>query len=94
MSDSCCASPPGPGDDPAYRKILWASLALNALMFAVEFGASWTAGSVSLLADSIDFLGDAANYALSLAVLGMAIATPTCARYGSARATMPWATSP
>jgi Co/Zn/Cd efflux system component len=41
-------------------------------MFAVELGASWTSGSVSLLADSIDFFGDAANYALSLAVLAMA----------------------
>jgi Co/Zn/Cd efflux system component len=45
---------------------------LNAFMFAVELGTSWTSGSLSLLADSIDFLGDAANYALSLAVLGMA----------------------
>ena len=46
---------------------------LNAVMFAVEFGASWSAGSVSLLADSIDFFGDAGNYAISLAVLGMAM---------------------
>ena len=40
-------------------------------MFVVELGASWTSGSVSLLADSIDFFGDAGNYAISLAVLGM-----------------------
>jgi Co/Zn/Cd efflux system component len=46
---------------------------LNALMFVIEFGASWTSGSVSLLADSIDFFGDAGNYALSLAVLAMAL---------------------
>ena len=44
-------------------------------MFGVEFGASWKSGSVSLMADSIDFFGDAGNYALSLAVLGMAVAT-------------------
>lgn len=44
-------------------------------MFMVEFAASWRSGSVSLLADSIDFFGDASNYALSLAVLGMAIST-------------------
>lgn len=44
-------------------------------MFAVEFGASWKSGSVSLMADSIDFFGDAGNYALSLAVLGMAMTT-------------------
>jgi Co/Zn/Cd efflux system component len=46
-------------------------------MFGVEFGASWTSGSVSLLADSIDFFGDAGNYALSLAVLGMVPRTRT-----------------
>jgi Co/Zn/Cd efflux system component len=49
------------------------ALLLNAAMFAVELGASWSSGSVSLLADAIDFFGDAANYALSLAVLGMAL---------------------
>ena len=32
-----------------------------------------TARSVSLLADSLDFLGDAANYGVSLLVLGMAL---------------------
>lgn len=51
---------------------------LNATMFVVEFVASWTSGSVSLLADSIDFLGDAGNYVISLAVLGMA--TPVRAK--------------
>lgn len=53
--------------------MLWIALLLNASMFFVEFAASWTSGSVSLLADSIDFFGDAGNYALSLAVLGMAL---------------------
>lgn len=71
-SDASCSSPPV---DPAYRRILKIALVLNALMFVVEFTASWTSGSVSLLADSIDFIGDAGNYALSLAVLGMAMAT-------------------
>ena len=75
MSAHCC-TPVAPTQtvvDPGYRKVLWIALVLNAIMFAVEFGASWTSGSVSLLADSIDFLGDASNYALSLAVLGMAL---------------------
>lgn len=49
------------------------ALCLNASMFFVELGASWASGSVSLLADSIDFFGDAGNYALSLAVLGMGV---------------------
>ena len=58
--------------DPRFRKALWVALFLNALMFFVELGASWASGSVSLLADSVDFFGDAANYAISLAVLAMA----------------------
>lgn len=61
--------------DPGFRKVLWIALIANAAMFFLEIGASWTAGSVSLLADSLDFGGDAANYALSLFVLGMALQT-------------------
>jgi cation diffusion facilitator family transporter len=74
MSASCCSasSCSTPTVDPRYRKALWVALGLNALMFVVELGASWSSGSVSLMADSIDFFGDAANYALSLAVLAMA----------------------
>ena len=73
MSASCCSGSAKPAVDPRNRKVLWIALVLNAAMFAVELGASWASGSVSLLADSIDFFGDAANYALSLAVLGMAL---------------------
>ena len=75
MSAHCCSPSPVPVVDPRYRRALWIALAINAAMFAVELVASWRSGSVSLLADSIDFFGDAGNYALSLAVLGMAIAT-------------------
>lgn len=59
---------------PRYRKILWIALLVNAAMFAVEIGAGFTSGSVSLLADAIDFFGDAANYAVTLAVLSMGMA--------------------
>ena len=77
MSAHCCSAPThaGPGVDPRFRKALWIALVLNALMFVVELGASWTSGSVALVADAIDFFGDAANYALSLAVLGLGAAT-------------------
>ena len=73
MSAHCCSVPAKPAVDPRYRKALWVALAVNAAMFVAEWVASWSSGSVSLLADSIDFFGDAANYALSLAVLGMAL---------------------
>lgn len=42
-------------------------------MFVVELGAGLSSGSASLLADAIDFLGDAANYGVSLLVLAMAL---------------------
>ena len=58
---------------PAYRRILWVALAVNLAMFCVEIGAGLAAQSVSLLADSLDFLGDAGNYGISLFVLGMAL---------------------
>jgi Co/Zn/Cd efflux system component len=42
-------------------------------MFLVEIGAGLAAGSTSLQADALDFFGDAANYAISLLVVGMAL---------------------
>ncbi|WP_255553119.1 cation transporter [Denitromonas iodatirespirans] len=49
------------------------ALMVNALMFVVEIVGGMQAGSVSLLADAVDFAGDAANYGLSLAVLSMGL---------------------
>jgi Co/Zn/Cd efflux system component len=72
MSDACCTPPP-PSADPAYRRILWIALVLNAAMFVVEIAGSLQSGSVSLLADAIDFFGDAANYGLSLLVMSSAL---------------------
>ncbi len=60
-------------DLPRYRRILWIALAVNAVMFFVELAAGLRSGSLSLLADAIDFAGDAANYAVSLAVLSAAL---------------------
>jgi Co/Zn/Cd efflux system component len=59
---------------PRYRKILWVALIVNLAMFAIEIGAGLQSGSTSLLADAIDFFGDAANYGVSLAVLSAGIA--------------------
>ena len=76
MGADCCDHPdfvdPHRGN-PAYRRVLWAVLAINAVMFAVEIGAGLAAGSAALQADALDFLGDAANYAISLFVVGMAL---------------------
>ena len=76
MSDSCCShgTPPAATRSPRYRRVLWAALFANAAMFGVELAGGLHAGSVSLLADAVDFFGDAANYGLSLLVLGMAVA--------------------
>lgn len=77
MSAHCCNHDPQPGRTPpaaGYRRVLWIALFVNALMFAVEIGAGLQSGSVSLLADAIDFFGDAANYGLTLAVLGLGVA--------------------
>ena len=78
MAD-CCCTPPPLNLDPhranasKYRRVLWSVLAINAAMFVVEVGAGLLAGSASLQADALDFLGDAANYSISLFVAGMAL---------------------
>ena len=71
--DACCPASP-PNTSPAYRRVLWIALAVNAAMFLVEVVAGVAAESVSLQADALDFFGDAASYGLSLAVLTMAAA--------------------
>lgn len=59
------------GPAPGFRKALWIALWVNLTMFLVEGAASLQSGSVSLMADAIDFFGDSANYLLSLSVLSM-----------------------
>lgn len=76
MSDHCCASKctPAAAQDQRYRRILWIALVVNAAMFFIELAGGVRSGSASLLADAVDFFGDAANYGVSLAVLSMAAA--------------------
>ncbi|MEM7221954.1 MAG: cation transporter [Pseudomonadota bacterium] len=78
MSARCCAQVPqaGPPEherDRRYRRVLWAALVINVVMFLVEMAAGLAAGSVSLQADALDFLGDAGNYTISLLVVGSAL---------------------
>lgn len=72
---ACCSQckPDENKGNPAYKRALWLVLGINAVMFAVEIGAGLMSGSASLQADSLDFLGDASNYAISLFVVGMAL---------------------
>ena len=70
--DHCHASDRERGNS-RYRRALWIVLGINAVMFLVEIGAGLAAGSASLQADALDFLSDAANYGISLLVVGMAL---------------------
>lgn len=58
----------------SFKFALWVALIANLTMFFVEAVASYFSSSMSLLADSLDFFGDAANYGISLFVVGMAVA--------------------
>lgn len=76
MADDCCKAACGTAatlNDPRWRRALWIALGVNAGMFAVEMGAGAAADSRALQADALDFLSDAANYAISLLVAGMAL---------------------
>lgn len=50
-------------------RVLYLVLGINATMFVVEFSAGWLAQSMALLGDSLDMLGDAAVYAVTLFAL-------------------------
>jgi Co/Zn/Cd efflux system component len=71
VSDACCQVRPSPRDDVSYRRVLWIALVANFAMFGVELVAGVFSGSSALAADAADFLGDSANYALSLGALAM-----------------------
>ena len=76
VAKSCCQTPEpdtAAHNDPRWRRVLWIALIANAAMFVVEMVAGVAADSRSLQADSLDFFGDAANYAISLGVAGMAL---------------------
>jgi Co/Zn/Cd efflux system component len=73
-NESTCASNAKQAlDSPLWRRALWIVLVVNAGFFAAEIVAGAAAGSAALQADALDFLGDAANYAISLGVVGMAL---------------------
>src|SRR5919107_2899845 len=72
--DDHCSTPQTALNSPQWRRALWIALAVNAGFFLAEMGAGLAAGSAALQADALDFFGDAANYAISLGVAGLALA--------------------
>jgi len=72
-ADCCGTSVKFEGLSADYKRRLWLVIAINAAMFLVEMGAGALAGSNALQADALDFLGDAATYGISLAVIGASI---------------------
>lgn len=73
MGDSCCSSKADEIERLALQKeqrsVLVTVLAINAVMFVLEFGAGVIAGSAALMADATDMLGDAMVYGVSLYAL-------------------------
>jgi Co/Zn/Cd efflux system component len=74
VSTTCCPPPDAQQlHNKRYRRVLWTVLFINAAMFLIEAIAGLTAGSAALQADALDFLADAANYGISLFVVGIVI---------------------
>jgi cation diffusion facilitator family transporter len=72
---SCASDHKEPVVDKPYRRILWFALIVNAAMFLVEIIAGAMGQSLALTADAMDFFSDAANYAITLVVLGLSAST-------------------
>jgi hypothetical protein len=79
MRSTCCNHNPEDLRDTRYRRVLWAVLVINSAMFLIEVVAGLASRSASLQADALDFLADAANYGISLFVIGMALRYPSSA---------------
>jgi len=70
VSGGCCHDVGFDGASRAYRRALWAVIAINGTMFVVEMLAGHAANSKALQVDALDFLGDSLTYGLSLYILG------------------------
>ncbi|WP_298674342.1 cation transporter [uncultured Sphingomonas sp.] len=70
---SCCGETTRV-ENARWRRALMIALCVNLTMFAIEIVAGVAADSAALKADALDFLGDSANYAISLGVAGLALA--------------------
>ncbi len=71
LAESTQAALEADGEDPAeQRRLLWTVLAINLAFFVIEMISGWRAGSMGLVADSLDMLADAGVYGLSLLAVG------------------------
>ncbi len=73
MACTCSHEPAPKKPNSKFRTALWIALIINLAMFIVELIGGAYANSSALWADSLDFFGDAMNYAISLAVLGASL---------------------
>src|SRR5271165_107891 len=77
MPMACCpddhCTSAQPSNTPSWRRALWIALVVNGGFCLTEIIAGAAAGSTALQADALDFFGDAANYAISLGVAGLAL---------------------
>jgi len=73
MADDCCSKKGNTiaalGREAEQRCVLILVIVINLFMFVAEFGGGVLARSSALMADSVDMLGDAVVYALSLYAL-------------------------
>jgi Co/Zn/Cd efflux system component len=69
--DSCEAR--SLADTAAHRRVLWIVLAINLVIFGGEFSVGWVATSSAVQGDSLDSLGDALVYGISLLVVGRSL---------------------
>lgn len=68
--DSCGANAVEKADSPAYVRVLWLVVIMNAAMFVVGVFITATGGSASVRSDLLDFLGDAVATGIGLLLIG------------------------
>lgn len=71
MGKDCCENKNLSGLAQRQSKVLWIVLVINAVFFFAEFISGILSKSVSLTGDSLDMLGDAITYGISIYVIGM-----------------------
>ena len=75
MGEACCEAKNSELEKMAHgqKRVLWIVLVINLSMFGIELSSGIYADSVALLGDSLDMLGDAIAYGISLSVIGMGL---------------------